>query len=254
MEDDSEVSPWSFRSMLIFVVCAIIFIYVGKDWGSFVMPKNWTWLVGGVLVYCSGLFPYWMSKYKMPQVQADGCHGSFQHNESPVPVPDYYLVKDPSNPTKMKPVHFNWLVYGLGASMFPVPTTGKDCVLIVPQGQMNVSAKNHHSSTQVFLTPFLHLTPALQDFLTKYQSNYNIKKIYVGSKSRLYVPKDFDDADKDLQIKALNSQVGSLTKMLSGDFSGFEKVKNLMDKLNPRANWLQNVFQPQPQPQNVATT
>jgi len=243
---------FSNMQIIVFVVLAIIFMIIARDWEPVKIPQNLFWVLVIVFIIVSGALPYWVSKYRMPQVNVDGCHASFQHNDSPIPVADYYLRKKEDKAEKIK---FNWLIYRKGASLFPVPTRGNDGVLIVPDFQMDTRGKNHRGNTQVFPTPLIQLPQALYNFYLNHPDDYNWNKIDFGYHDRQFIPKEFDDADKDLMIKQLDEQNNKKSKMLSGDYSEYQKIHNMVKKMTEPTMWdkITNLFQRSPnanQPQS----
>jgi len=243
-EDVEERSVFDWKSVIFFVIGSLVWVFlIRRDAGEYICPKGWTEVFALGLIVMSGLFPLWFSRYWMPHVAVDGASGSFDHNKSPRRVEDFYVIKDPSNNKAIRE-KFIWLVYGLGASNIPGVRAGMLETLIVPEKQIDIRAKNHYGSTHVDFVPLKRLSPPLHDFFFfRHPGEYNVDKIKIGFHDVSFVPKhEFDDADKDLHIQQLQSQVNSRSKMLSGDFQELEKTKRALDVLNPQPGTVDKII------------
>jgi hypothetical protein len=239
MEEENKTGKY-----LLAVVVAIIFLWVAKDWGKWLMPKNWTTVFIVICIWVIGELPFWVSRYYMSWFVCDGARGSFNQNDSPLPVPDSYINKN------KEVVKFNWLVYGLGANRYPFPMRGKIETVIVPEVQVDRRALNHKCDTKVSPIAFENLPPRLFEELLKRKDDYNLKKIKIGIHGTSFQYTDFKDIDLELENKKINSSRNELSKLLDKDFDGYEKIKEITNRLKDKPTWgdrISGIFNRNPQ-------
>lgn len=211
-----EENTTSYKNIVIFLVCSVIFYLIMKDKGYISIKHGlfWPLAVGALLVSTETI--KWWSRYRMPHLVLNGFSGSIWGR------PD--IVNDENG--------MKWAIFNTGEFKEPVHGRGKLATVIIPFNQLKCDGMNYHGSTLVKKTPFKILPSILFNYLRYNKERFNVEKIYYGYVDEDFVHQNPDFADLEAEIEALNTRINSQRLTIEGNNDELIEHMELMKKLN----------------------
>lgn len=208
--------------IIVFLVCAIIFFFLLRGKWIITMDSTIFFIALSIFIWTIGHTATWYSRYMSPQVNGNNVHGSIYGK------PDV--------------VDGKWCVFNLGEITWPFHVRGKLASLVVPSHHVTERGRNYDYITRVAKTNLEDLPESVQDYLWKYEDDYNQDTIYFGVLSEekflegidAYNDGDVKEVIQDLveENKRLNNQINLRSRMLQRDYDLVNELANLGDRLN----------------------